>query len=157
MTPRPPRALLSRALLAALAALAFPIVSASCGDDDGDDGDDGDVGSRCDAPNDCYPGIVPADIQGDIICIDRVENGYCSHTCQTDANCCAVQGECEDGHPQVCSPFESTGELYCFLSCEDAEVGDLDSNVYCDTYAHRGFQCRSSGGGAANRKVCVPG
>lgn len=156
MKPQRPRALLARALLASLAALALPLLLASCGDDDDDDGDDGNVGSSCDAPNDCYPGIAPQDLQGDVVCIDRVEGGYCSHLCQTDANCCAVPGECDDGHPQVCSPFESATDLYCFLSCEDAEVGDLDPNDYCDTYAHRGFQCRSSGGGSENRKVCTP-
>jgi hypothetical protein len=155
---RLPRGLLARALLAALAALTLPLTAASCGDDTGDgDGDDGDVGSTCVKPSDCYPTIDPMEIQGDVVCIDKVEGGYCSHRCVADADCCAAQGECGDGHPEVCSPFESTGELYCFLSCEDAEVGDLDPTAYCDTFAHKGFQCRSSGGGSQNRMVCVPG
>ncbi|MCC6552044.1 MAG: hypothetical protein IT372_03350 [Polyangiaceae bacterium] len=46
--------------------------------------------------------------------------------------------------------------MYCFLSCEAAEIGSLDPDAYCDEFAHRGFGCRSSGGGSANRKVCVP-
>jgi hypothetical protein len=49
--------------------------------------------------------------------------------------------------------------MYCFLSC-DAEIvtqsGAADETAYCQTNAHRDFVCRSSGGGAANRKVCVP-
>jgi len=59
----------------------------------------------------------------------------------------------------VCGPFESTGELYCFLSCEDEDFEGTnisDSDVYCQTYAGAAFHCRSTGGGSANRKVCVP-
>lgn len=143
---------------AALVALLLPVLAMpACGDDRGDgDGYNEQAGDSCAVPGDCYPSIDPAALQGDVVCIDRVVGGYCSHRCVTDADCCAVQGECETGHPQVCSPFESTGEMYCFLSCEDAEVGSLDPNVYCSDYANAAFSCRSSGGGSANRKVCVP-
>jgi hypothetical protein len=76
----------------------------------------------------------------------------------TDADCCAIPGECKTPHPQVCSPFESAGQKYCFLSCENAVVSQsgYDESVYCSTYAHSAFGCRSSGGGSENRKVCVP-
>jgi len=59
----------------------------------------------------------------------------------------------------VCAPFESTGLLECFLSCEDAAVtasGLADSNAFCQSYANAAFICRSTGGGSKNRKVCVP-
>jgi hypothetical protein len=46
--------------------------------------------------------------------------------------------------------------MYCFLSCEDRLLGGLDPNVYCATYAYAGFNCRSTGGGSLNRKVCTP-
>ena len=35
-------------------------------------------------------------------------------------------------------------------------LGGLDADDYCQGY-HRDFICRSTGGGANNRKVCVPG
>jgi hypothetical protein len=41
--------------------------------------------------------------------------------------------------------------MMCFLSCED--VGD-DDNGYCHEHASAAFNCRSTGGGSANRKVC---
>jgi hypothetical protein len=63
--------------------------------------------------------------------------------------------------PQVCSPFESTMDRMCFLSCEDADIGTdagvVDEQEFCQRYANTDFICRSSGGGAANRKICVPG
>jgi hypothetical protein len=49
--------------------------------------------------------------------------------------------------------------MYCFLSCEDDDLKAAnltDSNVYCQTYASSAFTCRSTGGGAQNRKVCMP-
>ena len=47
--------------------------------------------------------------------------------------------------------------MMCFLSCEDIDIGDLEADAYCDEYGGRGFICRSTGGGSANRRVCVPG
>ena len=96
---------------------------------------------------------------GPTVCLDRVPGGYCTHICQTDSDCCAVPGECKTAFPQVCSPFESAGDKYCILSCEDAVIGDAgfaDPNSFCVTGALAGFACRSSGGGVMNRKVCVP-
>ena len=42
-----------------------------------------------------------------------------------DADCCAVEGECDEEHDldYVCGPFESTGEKYCFISCEGEDDG----------------------------------
>jgi len=93
-------------------------------------------------------------------CLDRVPNGYCTHLCATDADCCAVPGECRTGIKQVCAPFESTGLMMCFLSCETADVaadaGTTDPTVFCQRFANAAFGCRSTGGGAKNRKVCLP-
>src|SRR5690606_27500335 len=74
---------------------------------------------------------------------------------------------CATDLKQVCSPFTSTGSKYCFLSCEDEDLraadgglpdgAVLDADEYCKREAHPDFICRSTGGGAENRRVCVPG
>ena len=137
----------------------------SChGNDDDNDGDDEGspdlVGSVCEAPADCYPDVDPADIHGEVLCLDRVRAGYCTHVCVEDTDCCAAEGECQTDFPQVCSPFESTGQTMCFLSCEGEHVdasGAPDEQSYCHDQVSYDFICRSSGGGSDNRKVCVPG
>jgi hypothetical protein len=118
------------------------------------DDDDGlnDTGRPCQTTDDCYFGIDQDLIEGDVVCMDRVEDGYCTHYCDGDENCCSVAGECETDLPEVCAPFESTGESYCFISCEGVE----DEGNFCQIYAHPEFLCRSTGGGSDNRKVCVP-
>ena len=126
---------------------------AGCHDyDDGDDLDE--VGQPCETAEDCYLGIDHDELAGDVVCIDRVEDGYCSHYCQSDSDCCAVEGECNEEWDldYVCAPFEFIGEYYCFISCEGEEDGD----EYCQTWAHPNFICRSTGGGVDNRLVCVP-
>lgn len=122
------------------------------------------TGQSCAAPSECYPAIDGAALAGEAVCLDRVSGGYCTHLCKVDTDCCAVPGECKTGIAQVCSPFESTGQNMCFLSCEAADLRPapdggavLDEATYCTTYAGRDFKCRSSGGGNKNRKVCVPG
>jgi hypothetical protein len=123
----------------------------------------------CVTQADCYPDIDPAQLAGAVTCLDRVEAGYCTHECTNDADCCAVDGVCDDRVKQVCAPFESTGVMLCFLSCsaDDLEAtgftetdgdgqGDLGAQ-FCRARAHPEFGCRSTGGGSANRKVCVPG
>jgi hypothetical protein len=108
-------------------------------------------------------------LQGEALCLDRVPGGYCTHTCQADDECCAATGECTGNHAEVCSPFESTGMKMCFLTCEAADLAATgaagaagaaavtDEQEYCQRFASSSFICRSSGGGKANRKVCVPG
>lgn len=115
------------------------------------------TGDSCVTPNDCYPHVSHADLKGEVQCLDRVEDGYCTHLCTADEDCCAVQGECPVDHPEVCAPFESTGMMMCFVSCEAADVGTRDENDYCREFADDEFICRSTGGGSQNRKVCVPG
>jgi hypothetical protein len=119
---------------------------ASCDDDD----DEG-VGSSCSEASQCYS-AVRDEVQGAPVCLDRVQGGYCTHNCSSDDDCCAVAGECPNGREQVCGPFESTGLRLCFLSCEEQS----DADAYCARHAQAGFTCRSTGGGAQNRKVCVP-
>ncbi len=119
------------------------------------------AGSSCTTPAQCYPAIDGGTLKGAVQCLSRVPGGYCTHLCTTDADCCAIPGECTSGFKQVCSPFESTGQMMCFLSCEKADIaaadaGAIDDTVYCQTYANKAMSCRSSGGGSANRKVCVP-
>lgn len=115
------------------------------------------TGAACTTPAQCYPGLDGGVLRGDIQCLSRVTNGYCTHSCQADSDCCAVPGECAAGLRQVCAPFESTGQKMCFLSCEAADVpSGTDATAYCQAKASPALGCRSTGGGSQNRKVCVP-
>jgi hypothetical protein len=130
----------------------------ACGDDPPPPGGE-QTGQSCTSAAQCFPNTHDAALQGGAaVCLTRVMGGYCTHLCTTDTDCCAVPGECRTGYRQVCSPFESTGEKYCFLSCEvvPGDAGVTDTEGFCHTYAHASFGCRSSGGGSENRKVCVP-
>jgi len=134
------------------ALLGLSLAIACNGDGDGAEGES--AGEACDSPDTCYEDADRDAIAGEILCLDRVSGGYCTHLCESDADCCAADGEC-DGRLQVCAPFESTGMMMCFLSCEDADLEGDDPDAYCDEYAHPEFSCRSTGGGSANRKVCA--
>lgn len=121
------------------------------------------AGQSCKTPAECYPGLEAGALKGAVQCLDRVAGGYCTHLCQADTDCCAIPGECRGAVKQVCSPFETMGQM-CFLSCESSDLRPgpdggaiLDETTYCQTYAGADFKCRSSGGGNKNRKVCVPG
>jgi hypothetical protein len=124
------------------------------------------TGQSCKTAAQCFPGLDAAAVHGAITCMDRVPGGYCTHECATDADCCAVPGECRTNLRQVCAPFESTGKMYCFLSCESTDItagakilhdaGTLDENLFCEKLANASFLCRSTGGGKNNRKVCTP-
>jgi hypothetical protein len=130
-----------------------------CGDDDDGNAGPTNTGQACSAVEQCYPGLDQATLEGDALCLDDVEGGYCTHHCTQDSDCCAVAGECPGDRNQVCGPFQSTGEMYCFLSCEDEDLEAakvMDADVYCQTYVSSVFHCRSTGGGSENRKVCVP-
>lgn len=141
--------------------MAFGIV-ASCGEDDppppppNGTGLEDQTGESCAVPADCYDEIAHEDIQGEVQCLTRVQDGYCTHLCTDDDDCCAVPGECAPDVVEVCGPFESTGLDMCFISCEDVDVGSGDPTEYCQSF-HPDFICRSTGGGSDNKKVCVPG
>jgi hypothetical protein len=179
--------------MGAAAAAGFYVAMAGCGGDDTtavatDGGSDATVdrftgdapqptdatadrgleqtGQACRAPSDCYGSFEAGAIKGAIVCIDKVTNGYCTHECLQDSDCCAAPGECRTGLKQVCSSFENAPAKYCFLSCESADIASaadagVDAGVsdqdYCRLYASAEFGCRNSGGGGgANRRVCLP-
>jgi hypothetical protein len=130
--------------------LVGTLIVAACRDEDES------TGQPCSAADQCFR-RAEEPLRGTALCLDRVPGGYCTHTCVTDADCCAVKGECQTAYPQVCAPFESTGQRLCFLSCETRVlVAGQEGNAYCQDSAHESFSCRSSGGGSDNRKVCVP-
>jgi hypothetical protein len=157
----------------AMAAATTLAIGVACGsDDDGDGGGAGgtgqspeQTGEACEVAAECFPEVDHSALAGEVVCIDRVENGYCTHTCEQDADCCAVEGECDTDLLQVCSPFESMEGMHCFLSCEDEDLrpaedggaGEVDPDEFCQREAHPDFICRSSGGGSDNRRICVPG
>jgi hypothetical protein len=137
------------------------------------------AGQACTMASQCYGGVDggadSGTIQGAVTCITKVTNGYCTHECNDDSNCCAAPGECLTAVKQVCSPFENQPQKYCFLSCEDADIqraiaanadagyydggavdGGTVADQYCKSYASPYATCRSSGGGSMNRKVCIP-
>jgi len=146
-----------RGALALLFVSGICLVSA-CGSDD-DAPPPTSTGQACQTVSQCYPNVKEGELLGDAVCLDKVPDGYCTHHCTRDSDCCAAAGECVGNHAEVCGPFESTGEMYCFLSCEDADVKAAsltDSDVYCQTYAGAAFHCRSTGGGSKNRKICSP-
>jgi hypothetical protein len=117
-----------------------------------------ETASACESADQCFAGVDG--LMGEPLCLDRVRGGHCTHTCSEDSDCCAASGECDTDLDQVCAPFESTGQMMCFLSCESADVRASaydDDAAYCQNLVNSEFICRSSGGGANNRKICVPG
>lgn len=157
----------SRPTFSALVCGLIALLGLSCGGSDKSSPEE--TGRSCTPTAEAPAGTCFSDlkesIKGEAVCMTRVPEGYCTHTCQTDSDCCAVKGECKTGIPQVCAPFESAGEKYCFLSCEPEVIASVvndpndpatDDTVYCQENANAAFICRSTGGGNQNRKVCVP-
>jgi hypothetical protein len=119
------------------------------------------TGQECKTASDCYAGLDGATLRGQATCLDQVQNGYCTHVCTKDEDCCAVPGECKTSLKQVCASFESAGAKYCFLSCEASDIQGADAGSTADDFCRRetssDFSCRSTGGGSQNRKACLPG
>jgi hypothetical protein len=136
-------------------ALVIALTIAACSDNNQTQ----NTGSACTAAAQCYPSVDAGIIQGTVTCLTKYPGGYCTHTCQTDANCCAVGGECRAGFKEVCSTFENQPTTYCFLSCEPADIaaapngGTTNPDDYCKKFAGAGLTCRSTGGGNP-RKFC---
>jgi hypothetical protein len=135
--------------------VALPLLALLCMvlvacDDDGDD--DLETGDQCAVAADCFEEIDHEQLAGEVTCITKVDGGYCTHECLTDEDCCTVPGECDDGFEYLCAPYTATGESYCFISCE----GTVENEHFCRDNAHPDFTCRSTGGGADNKFVCVP-
>jgi hypothetical protein len=151
------------------AVVGVGVVWAASGCGKGDDDREGRpelTGSECETVDDCYPDLDHEELAGEVLCLDRVRDGYCTHLCAEDEDCCALEGECATDLLQVCSPFEATGLQMCFLSCEEADLrpaegadpaDPVDDQEFCQRAASKDFVCRSSGGGSLNRKICVPG
>ena len=61
------------------------------------------TGQECTVATTCYPGVAGADsgaIQGTVVCLDKVTNGYCTHLCTKDSDC-PNNKDCGD-QPAVC-------------------------------------------------------
>lgn len=110
----------------------------------------------CSVAADCYPGLDQAALGGEVLCLDRVRGGYCTHFCETDADCCAVPGECDPSIAQVCARFESTGQRVCLVRCEAEDwMGSSSDWEFCHDAASPYFTCRAAG--ATDPKACYPG
>jgi hypothetical protein len=145
-------------LAASASAVAVAVVlGGGCSSNGNSGGAATQTGSACTTAATCYAPLDAAALHGQVTCLTQVTNGYCTHTCQTDADCCAVPGECAGGIQQVCAPFESTPQTYCFVSCDASAIpgdaGTTDPNTFCQRF-NASFTCRSTGGGSANRKFC---
>ena len=150
---------------AAGATLLVSGLSSGCSGNNGASGGAGPgehVGQSCSTAGQCYPGLDASALAGQATCLTQLQSGYCTHTCQSDSDCCSVPGECITGFKQVCAPFESTAQSYCFLSCATSDIaaapdaGTTDPSTYCQTWASAAFTCRSTGGGSSNLKFCGP-
>ncbi len=164
-----------RSLLAAssasLLALAVACGSGGSSSTSGDGGGSGSssggttntTGQTCSAASQCYALVADAStIKGTVTCLTQgVPNGYCTHTCTQNSDCCSVPGECPNDFPEVCASYESTGQKYCFLSCaasaiSSVDAGTTDPTTYCQRWASASFTCRSTGGGSQNQQFCGP-
>jgi hypothetical protein len=151
------RILLRVLALSIFATGALPFVACGTGGTGSGVGGNGtEAGGKCTTPAGCYMGLNSMQLHGTVACLTQVPNGYCTHTCTQDSDCCAIAGECPNGKPQVCASFESTGQKYCFLSCDAPVVGTTSPDTYCASFANSAFGCRSTGGGNQNRQVCLP-
>src|SRR5437773_12343281 len=48
------------------------------------------TGQACKVAADCFPGIEGGALSGAVECITKVQDGYCTHRCDKDSDCCAV-------------------------------------------------------------------
>jgi len=107
--------------------------------------------SKNDPAEDAYQACEePADCDSpegrDPVCLEKSDEGFCSWECDADTDC---EEASDDLFEYVCASFESELQLYCFPACaEEAE----DAEDECPA----GMNCRSTGGGSNNRKICFP-
>jgi hypothetical protein len=122
----------------------------------------GPVGMECTTSAQCYVGLDAAALHGQVTCLTQLQNGYCTHTCASDADCCSVPGECPAGLKETCASFENAAQMYCFLACDtaslasDPDADTSDPSTFCQDWANPTFTCRSTGGGSNNQKFCGP-
>jgi hypothetical protein len=113
--------------------------------------------SACTSAAQCYPGVDAGALQGTPACLTTVGNGYCTHTCSSNADCCSGPDHCAaEGIKEICGSFESSGATYCFVSCATADLpaGTTDASAFCARTVGGSASCRSSGGGSAPTKFC---
>lgn len=94
-----------------------------------------DVAADCPAPEGVTSECLDAD----------AEAGFCTWSCDEDQDCAFD----EDDYERVCAPLDSEPGKHCFPSCEEADDDDPEA---CPP----NFECRSTGGGNENRKICFP-
>jgi hypothetical protein len=146
-------------LAATLVSCAIGVALACTGGSSGAPGPS--TGQSCASASQCYPTLDAAALHGQVACLTQLQGGYCTHTCMSDADCCAVPGECVGAFNEVCASFESSGQMYCFVACSPSDIalsdaGITDPNAFCQHWAGPSFTCRSTGGGSNNRKFCGP-
>ena len=101
----------------------------------------------CESSEDCE-GLVPEDVEEQ--CIGNLDDGsgFCTWSCVDDLDC---SEEFDDDFDYLCASFESESGKFCFPGCreDDPEIPD-------DEVCPAGYECRSTGGGAQNRRICFP-
>lgn len=95
----------------------------------------------CGEPEECE---VPGGVEAECVDAGAEEPGFCTWSCEEDADC----SDPAEDERIVCASFESSEGKHCFPSCEGVE----DEEEACPP----DFECRSTGGGNENRKVCFP-
>lgn len=127
---------------------AVLLLAVACkGDGDTDGGEFAGVYDACEVSEDCE-GLVPEDAEGQ--CIGQLDDGsgFCTWSCVDDMDC---SEEFDEDFDYLCASFESEAGKYCFPGCRED-----DPDVPEDEVCPPGYECRSTGGGAENRRVCFP-
>ena len=127
---------------------AVLLLAAACkGDEDADGGEFVGLYDACEVSEDCE-GLVPEDVEGQ--CIGQLDDGagFCTWSCVEDMDC---SEEFDEDFDYLCASFESEAGKYCFPGCRED-----DPDVPEDEVCPPGYECRSTGGGAENRRVCFP-
>jgi len=101
-----------------------------------------DIYESCESADTCE---VPEDQTAE--CVSDGGDGFCTWACTTNADC-----NSPDNYEWifVCAPFESAKGSHCFPQCGGSTDPHDDSDCPPD------YECRSTGGGSENEKVCYP-
>jgi hypothetical protein len=115
----------------ALLAVLFTLPLSACGSSNSGSGAPSNTGQACSDVSQCYRGVSTSSLLGAPSCLTAVPGGYCTHACGADSDCCAASGECPYALAEVCAPFESTGAMDCFLSCEAGPRAAAPTTARC--------------------------
>ena len=102
-----------------------------------------DIYASCDEAADCGE-IAPDSAEPE--CVPKENWGFCTWSCTEDSHC---SEDGDEDYDFVCASFEEQTGKFCFPSCR--EEGTEEEEVCPD-----GYECRSTGGGSENRRVCFP-